>query len=297
MTHLTRREALGALTTAAVGAAAGGSTLSATGVNDLFNLRQSICRSCFEDVPIRTFLRQLKGLGATAVDLLPAEDWSTAKQYGLVCSTGYGGAGTITDGLSDPANHDGILRNLERTLPKAAAAGVPNIITFFGSRLGMSDAEGITNCVSALKRIAPIAEQQGVTVIAELLNSKIDHPDYIGDNTTFGVEVVRQVNSPQVKLLYDIYHMQVMEGNIIRTIQENHRHIAHYHTAGVPGRGELSRQQELNWPVIARTIAATGFSGFVAHEFSAANSSWEPVRKALNLFDVQRYSVNAEFRS
>jgi hydroxypyruvate isomerase len=225
------------------------------------------------------------------VDLLPAEDWSTAKQYGLVCSTGYGGAGTITDGLSDPANHDGILRNLERTLPKAAAAGVPNIITFFGSRLGMSDAEGITNCVSALKQIAPIAEQQGVTVIAELLNSKIDHTDYIGDNTTFGV------NSPRVKLLYDIYHMQVMEGNIIHTIQENHRYIGHYHTAGVPGRGELSRQQELNWPVIAQTIAATGFSGFVAHEFSAATSSWEPMRKALNLFDVQRYPVAAEFRS
>lgn len=297
MTHLTRREALGALTTAAVAAAAGGSTLSATDANDLFNLRQSVCRSCFQDVPIRTFLGQLKALGVTAVDLLPVKDWSAAEQYGLVCSTGYGGGGTISDGLGDPANHDEILRNLERSLPEAATAGVPNIITFFGNRRGMTDAEGINNCVSVLKRIAPMAEQQGVTVIAELLNSKIDHPDYMGDNTAFGVEVIKQVNSPRIKLLYDIYHMQVMEGNIIGTIQKNHRYIAHYHTAGVPGRGELSKQQELNWPAIAQTIAATRFSGFVAHEFIAAENSFASMHKAVSIFDIQRHPIPTEFRA
>ena len=152
-------------------------------------------------------------------------------------------------------------------MPKAAAIGVPNLITFFGNRQGRSDREAIDNCVAGLNRLKGAAEQHGVTICVELLNSKVDHTDYQGDRTPFGVEVVAAVNSPRVKLLYDIYHMQIMEGDVIRTIRQHHAHIAHYHTGGVPGRHELDDTQELQWPAICRAIVDTGFTGYLAHEF------------------------------
>ena len=244
-------------------------------------LRQSVCRWCFSDIPLRDFFDQVRAAGLAAVDLLEEEEWAVARGHGLACSTGYGGGGTISDGLNDPANHNAIVRNLERSLPAAARAGVPNVIAFFGNRRGMSDAEGIDHCVAALGRVAPVAESEDVTVVVELLNSRVDHPDYQGDRTRFGVEVVKRVASPRIKLLYDIYHMQVMEGNVIQTIRDNHQHIGHYHTAGVPGRHELDRQQELHWPAIARAIAETGFRGYLAHEFIPTRDPMTSLREAV----------------
>ncbi len=278
MAQLTRREAIGMVGAAAVGAAVGGSAPAhaATGA-----LRQSVCRWGFSDVPLRDFFEQVRANGLAAVDLLDQTEWAIAREYGLACSTGYGGGGTVADGLNDPANHNAIVHNLERSLPAAARAGVPNVIAFFGNRRGMSDTEGIDHCVTALRRIAPVAESEDVTVVVELLNSRIDHPDYQGDRTRFGVEVVKRVASPRVKLLYDVYHMQVMEGNVIQTIRDNHQYIGHYHTAGVPGRHELDGRQELHWPAIARAIAQTGFRGYLAHEFIPTRDPMTSLREAV----------------
>ena len=221
-----------------------------------------------------------------AIDLLEAADWQVAKDHGLVCSMGYGGGGSIRDGLNNPANHDSIVNNLIAAMPKAAALGVPNLITFFGNRQGRSDRDAIASCVSALNRLKSAAEQHGITVCVELLNSKVDHKDYQGDRTAFGVEVVAAVNSPRVKLLYDIYHMQIMEGDVIRTIRQHHAHIGHYHTGGVPGRHELDDTQELQWPPICRAIVETGFTGYLAHEFVPVRDPMTSLREAVLLCDV-----------
>ncbi len=278
MAELTRREAIGMVGAAAVGAAMSRPIpVQAAGGG----LRQSVCRWCFNDIPLRDFFDQVRETGLTAVDLLDEEEWAVAREHGLACSTGYGGGGTISDGLNDPANHSAIVRNLERSLPAAARAGVPNVIAFFGNRRGLGDAEGIDHCVAALRRVAPVAESEDVTVVVELLNSRVDHPDYQGDRTRFGVEVVKRVASPRVKLLYDIYHMQVMEGNVIQTIRDSHQYIGHYHTAGVPGRHELDRQQELHWPAIAQAVAETGFRGYLAHEFIPTRDPMTSLREAV----------------
>ena len=225
-------------------------------------------------------------MGVPAIDLLEPQDWPVVREHGLVCSMGYGGGGTIRDGLNNPANHDRIVGNLIAAMPKAAAQGVPNLITFFGNRQGRGDPEGIDNCVTGLNRLKAAAEQHGVTVCVELLNSKVDHADYQGDHTAFGVAVVAAVNSPRVKLLYDIYHMQIMEGDVIRTIRQHHAHIAHYHTGGVPGRHELDDTQELQWPAICRAIVETGFAGYFAHEFVPVRDPMTSLREAVVLCDV-----------
>jgi hydroxypyruvate isomerase len=249
-------------------------------------LKQSASRWCYSSFTLENLCRALRDMGLGAIDLLEEEDWETARDNGLVCSMAYGGAGTITDGLSVRANHDEIVENLKRSLPKAARLGLPNVITFFGNRRGMTDAEAISSCVAGLNRVKGLAEDNGVTLCVELLNSKVDHRDYLGDRTWFGLEVVRSVESPRVRLLYDIYHMQIMEGDIIRTIRENHEWIAHYHTGGVPGRHELDETQELNWRTVCGAIADTGFQGYVAHEFVPTRDPLESLRQAVALCDV-----------
>ena len=249
-------------------------------------LRQSVSRWCYESIPLPEFCRAVAALGMTAIDLLEEPEWTVVRDHGLICSMGYGGGGTIENGLNVRANHDTVVRNFEKSLPKAAALGVPNIITFFGNRRGMSDGEASDNCIAALNRIKPIAESTGVMVCVELLNSKVDHKDYQGDRTPFGVQIVKAVDSPRVKLLYDIYHMQIMEGDLIRTIQDNHQRIAHYHTGGVPGRHELDATQEVNWPAVCTAIAATGFTGFVAHEFVPTRDPLTSLRQAVTDCDV-----------
>ena len=189
-------------------------------------------------------------------------------------------------GFNDPANHDILVDELAKTLPLAAAAGVPNVITMFGNRNGRGDDEGADNCIKGLMRVRPLAEQHGVTVCVELLNSKVDHKDYMGDHTDFGAKVIQGVGSSRIKLLYDIYHMQIMEGDVIRTIRANLAHIAHFHTGGVPGRHEIDDGQELNYRAICMALADAGFSGYVAHEFVPARDPLTSLREAVRLCDV-----------
>jgi hydroxypyruvate isomerase len=249
-------------------------------------LKQSVCRWCYAKIPLRDFCQRVAEVGLTAIDLLTPEEWPVAREFGLACSMGSGLGGTIENGINDPANHEAIAASLTKGIPLAAAAGVEKVITFFGNRRGRSDAEAVANCVRVLNRVKPVAEDHGVTVCIELLNSKVDHKDYQGDRTPFGVEVVAAVNSPRVKLLYDIYHMQIMEGDVIRTLRAHQQWIAHYHTGGVPGRNEIDAAQELNYPAIARAIADTGFSGFFAHEFVPRRDPISSLREAVALCDV-----------
>jgi hydroxypyruvate isomerase len=249
-------------------------------------LKQSVCRWCYQKIELRTFCKAVADMGLTAIDLLTEEEWPVAKEFGLMCSMGSGMGGPIEHGLNDPANHEKIVASLTAGIPRAAKAAVPNVITFFGNRRGRSDAEGIANCVAALNRVKSVAEDHGVTVCVELLNSKVNHKDYHGDRTPFGVAVVSAVNSPRVKLLYDIYHMQIMEGDVIRTIRDNQQWIAHYHTAGVPGRHELDGTQELQYPAISRAIVDIGFTGFMAQEFVPVRDAITSLREAVALCDV-----------
>jgi len=247
---------------------------------------QSVCRWCYASIPLRDFCQAVAKMGLTAIDLLTPDEWPVAREFGLTCSMGSGLGGPIERGLNDPANHDTIMTSLTAGLPQAARAGVPNVITFFGNRRGMSDKDAIDNCVTALNRAKGVAEDNGVTICIELLNSKVNHKDYQGDRTAFGVEVVSAVNSPRVKLLYDIYHMQIMEGDLVRTITDNKDLIAHYHTGGVPGRHELDASQEVNWPAVCRAIVDTGFKGYLAHEFVPTRDPLTSLREAVALCDV-----------
>lgn len=249
-------------------------------------LKQSVSRWCYGKIPDPVFYRAVADMGLTAVDLLGEKDWPALAEYGLICSMGYGGGGTIPDALNVKANHDAIAKEFARTIPLAAKYKVPNIITFFGNRRGMSDAEATENCIAGLNRLKKIGEDHNVTICVELLNSKVDHKDYQGDHTAFGVQIVKAVASPRVKLLYDIYHMQIMEGDVIRTIRDNHEYIAHFHTGGVPGRHELDGTQELNWATVSKAIVETGYTGYLAHEFVPTRDPLTSLREAVSLCDV-----------
>ena len=290
MASITRRGALASLGAAAASALAPGARATASPPHARVvrsgRLKQSVARWCYRQIPLPDFCRAVADMGLTAIDLLAPDEWPLLKEYGLVCSLGWHTGGDIPDGLNDPANHDHIVNGLLAALPKAAAAGVPSLIAFFGNRRGRSDAGATRNCVTGLNRVKAAAEQHGVTICVELLNSKVDHKDYQGDHTAFGVEIVRQVGSPRVKLLYDVYHMQIMEGDVIRTIRDNHQWIGHYHSGGVPGRHELDDTQELNWRAVAQAIADTGFTGYVAHEFVPTRDPLASLREAVALCDV-----------
>jgi len=249
-------------------------------------LKQSVCRWCYGKIPLPEFCKAVSEIGLTAIDLIDEKDWPLLTDHGLICSMGWKMGGDIPNGLNDPANHDLIVNGILNTLPKAAKAKVPNLIAFFGNRKGRPDDDAIKNCVIGLNKVKKAAEEHGVTVCVELLNSKVDHKDYQGDRTWFGVEVVKQVDSPRVRLLYDIYHMQIMEGDVIRTIRDNHQWIAHFHTGGVPGRHELDDTQELNWRTVAKAIADTGYTGYVAHEFVPTRDPLTSLREAVALCDV-----------
>jgi hydroxypyruvate isomerase len=249
-------------------------------------LKQSVSRWCYGKIPMPQFCKAVADMGLTAIDLLGEADWPVVREFGLVCSMGSGGGGSIADGLNVRANHDRIVGGLERLMPKAKELQVPNLITFFGNRRGMSDEEATANCIDGLNRVKKAAEETGITICVELLNSKIDHKDYQGDRTRFGVEIVKAVGSPRVKLLYDIYHMQIMEGDLIRTIRDNWDYIAHFHTGGVPGRHELDGTQEVTWRAVATAIADLKFDGYFAHEFVPTRDPLTSLREAVVLCDV-----------
>jgi hydroxypyruvate isomerase len=251
-------------------------------------LKQSVCRWTYGKLALPDLAKAAKGIGLAGIDLLQPDEWDVVRDAGLVCSMGYptDRKDFLSTGFNDRANHAMLLKELERTIPLAAQHDVPNVIAMFGNRAGKSDPAGIAASIEGLSKIKPLAERHGVTVCVELLNSKVDHKDYQGDHTAFGVEVMKGVGSPRVKLLYDIYHMQIMEGDVIRTIRQHHEHIGHYHTGGVPGRHELDDQQELQWAAICRAVVATGFTGYIAHEFVPTRDPLTSLREAVVLCDV-----------
>ena len=221
------------------------------------------------------------------MDLVKLDDLPVLKKYGLVCGMLSGVPGDITRGLNRVENHAQIAAFFEKTIPLAAEAGCPNIICFSGNRQGMSEQQGLENCAAGLKSFIALAEKSDVTVCMELLNSKVNHKDYMCDHTAWGVELCRRVGSERFKLLYDIYHMQIMEGDVIHTIQDNHPFIAHYHTGGVPGRHEIDETQELYYPAIMKAILTTGFTGYVAQEFLPRGSDpLASLEKCVRICDV-----------
>jgi hydroxypyruvate isomerase len=289
MPRISRRDAIKTAGTIAVGSALSSTRAEAReGAVKNGRIKQSVCRWCYQRIPLEEFFKGVAAIGLDAVDLLQPEEWDVAAKYGLRCSNGYPGkgGGTIPDALNNLALHDEIVATFKGILPKAKAMNVPNLITFFGNRRGMPDEQAIDNCVTGLNRIKAMAEDNGVTVIVELLNSKVDHKDYQGDHTVFGVEVVKRVDSPRVKLLYDIYHMQIMEGDVIRTVRDNKQWIAHFHTGGVPGRHELDETQELQWRSVAQAIHDTGYTGYFAHEFIPTRDPLTSLREAVVLCDI-----------
>jgi hydroxypyruvate isomerase len=284
---ITRREALGTLSVVAAAAA----TLTPTymlaereenALRTTGKIKQSVSRWCYGRMPLDDLCAAAKAIGYSSVELLSENEWEVPARHGLACALA-NGFGTIPVGFNRPDNHDKLVADGERLIPLAAAANVPNIVVFSGNRAGMSDGEGIANCIAGLKRLAPTAEKHGVTLCLELLNSKVDHKDYQADHTAWGVQVVQGVASPRVKLLYDIYHMQIMEGDVVATIRGNAQHIAHYHTGGVPGRNEIDETQELNYRRVIQAIVDTGFTGFVAQEFVPKR---EPVASMKQAFDI-----------
>jgi len=274
--------------------AAAGGALALAGMPRLLaaapaaRLRQSVSYWPFARMPLGAFARAARRQGVVAIDLLQPDEWAVVRAAGLACSMGYPTRRDdfIATGFNDPAKHDMLVAELEATIPLAAGAGVPNVIAMFGNRRGRSDADGARSCIEGLRRVAPAAERHGVTICVELLNSRVDHADYQGDRTAFGVRVIDGVGSARVKLLYDIYHMQIMEGDVIRTIRDNIAAIGHFHTGGVPGRGEIDGTQELNYRAVAQAIADTGFAGYVAHEFQPRREPLASLRQAVEICDV-----------
>jgi hydroxypyruvate isomerase len=230
--------------------------------------------------------RQAAEMGLAGIDLLEQAEWDVPSRYGLKCTMGYAGGGSIQDALNRVEHHAEIEANFRKYIPLAAKAGVANVITFSGNRKGLTDEDGARNTVAGLNRVKKIAEDHGVTICLELLNSKVNHPGYMADHTAWGARVMQEVNSPCVKLLYDIYHMQIMEGDLIATIRGNSAWIGHFHTGGVPGRHEPDKTQEVQWDAVMNAIAETGFRGYVAHEFIPVHDPMTGLRAAVKLCDV-----------
>jgi hydroxypyruvate isomerase len=247
-------------------------------------IRQSVSRWCFNKIPFAEFARACAEMGLEGIELLRPEEFGVLREYGLVCPMT--SCGNLQKGLNHIENHAESLTAIREAIEATAAAGFPNVICFSGNREGIDEEEGLENCVTALKQVIGLAEEKNVTICMELLNSKRNHKDYQCDRTDWGVELCKRVGSPRMKLLYDIYHMQIMEGDVIATIRENIEYIGHFHTGGVPGRNEIDDSQELNYPAIMRAIAATGYRGFVGHEFIPVMEPLESLRSAVELCDV-----------
>jgi hydroxypyruvate isomerase len=249
-------------------------------------LRQGVTRGCFgRGMALEDMCKHAARLGVQGFDLVGFKDWPMVKKYGLTPSM-VPGAGSIADGSNRKENHEKMLAQFRENILRAAEEKCPNVITFSGNRKGMGDEEAWENSVALLKQITPLAEDKGVTICMELLNSKVNHPDYQSDRTLWGVELCKRVGSPRFRLLYDIYHMQIMEGDVIRTIRANFEYLAHFHTAGNPGRNEITAEQELNYRPIAQAIADLGYKGFFSHEYSPKRDALQSLDEALRICDV-----------
>ncbi len=251
-------------------------------------LKQSVSWWCFARAGVapEKLVSASAEIGYAGIELVGEEHWPLIVDHGLTIAA-IGGHQSLTDGLNRRENHDRIEKELHHNLELAVKWGIPNLICFSGNRQGLDDQKGIEITADGLSRVAKEAEQAGVNLVLELLNSKVDHQDYQCDHTSWGVAVCERVNSPRVKLLYDIYHMQIMEGDLIRTIGQQHAHFGHYHTAGNPGRHDLDQAQELNYPAIVRAIRATGYQGFVGQEFIPQGEPLAALRAAFAVCDVR----------
>ncbi len=243
------------------------------------NINHSVCYWCYDSIPLDTFLKHLNTLGVKAIDLVGPDDWPLLKKYNIHASMCWGAELGLTEGWNDTKNHPALIKNYTEMIPKVADAGYTNLICFSGNRNGMSDEQGLQNCLDGLEQVLGLAEKFDVVLHMELLNSKVDHKDHMCDHSTWGVELCRQLGTTHFKLLYDIYHMQIMEGDVIRTIRDYHEYIGHYHTGGNPGRHEIDETQELYYPAIMNAILETGFTGHVAQEFIP---SWQDKIAALD---------------
>jgi hydroxypyruvate isomerase len=248
-------------------------------------VNQTVCKWCFDGkVDLEKLCAESAKMGLRGVDLVGPDAWPTLKKYNLV--------GTMTPshpidpGLAHKENHEMCLGKIRKSIEATADAGFPNVICFSGNRKGMDDAEGMKNCAEALKQVVGLAEEKKVTICMELLNSRVNHHDYMCDHSDWGIELVKMVGSDRFRLLYDIYHMQIMEGDVIATIKKNHEYFAHYHTAGVPGRHEIDDTQELNYPAIMHAIVETGYKGWVGQEFIPVHEPIASLQQAARLCDV-----------
>ena len=251
------------------------------------NINHSVCQWCYPDLSLEELCVIAKEFGLMGIDLIGPEGWDTLKKYGLESTMCNGAEISLTEGFNDPKYHPLLVDNYTKLIKQVAQAGFTNLICFSGNKRGMDDETGLENCISGLQKILPLAEKLGVMIQMELFNSKINHPDYMCDNTRWGIELCKRLDSPNFKLLYDIYHMQISEGDIIRTITDDHQYFGHYHTAGVPGRNEIDETQELFYPAIIKAIVDTGYKGVVAQEFIPKNDKpLESLKKSILICDV-----------
>lgn len=248
------------------------------------HIKQSVCRWCYGKIPLDKLAAEAKKIGYQSIELLGIEEYKTVKPFGLTCAMM--SCSSISEGLNRTKNHERIEKELRRNIEFAAAESIPNVICMAGNRRGMADEEGWKNCLAGLKRVIGLAEEKKVTVCMEGLNSKVDHKDYMYDYTKWGIELCKKLGSPRFKLLYDIYHMQIMEGDVIRTIRDNKEYIGHYHTGGNPGRHEIDETQELNYPAIVRAIIETGYRGFLGQEFIPRRDALHSLAQGFRICDV-----------
>ncbi|WP_073143487.1 hydroxypyruvate isomerase family protein [Chryseolinea serpens] len=249
------------------------------------NIRHSVCPWCYT-MPLEDLIIAAKEMGITSVELLNPDQWPLVAKHGLTCAMANATSLRLETGFNDLSLHAQLLKDYSLNIPKAAEAGLQNVICFSGNRNGLSDAQGLENCARGLEPILNVAARHNITVCMELLNSRVDHKDYQCDHTAWGVALCEKLGSENFKLLYDIYHMQIMEGDVIATIRQNKKYIAHYHTGGVPGRHEIDTTQELYYPAIMEAIVATGYKGFVAQEFIPVKDPLTSLRAAVQLCDV-----------
>jgi hydroxypyruvate isomerase len=251
------------------------------------NINHSVCQWCYPDLSLDELCEVAKEFGLMGIDLIGPSGWDTLKKHDLVSTMCNGAEISLTEGFNDPQYHSELIENYTKHIKLVAEAGFTNLICFSGNKRGMDDETGLQNCVKGLQQILPLAEKLGVVIQMELFNSKVDHPDYMCDNSAWGIELCKRLDSPNFKLLYDIYHMQISEGDIIRTITDNHQYFGHYHTAGVPGRNEIDDTQELFYPAIMSAIVESGYKGVVAQEFIPKNENpLESLKNSILICDV-----------
>ncbi|MBY0434236.1 MAG: TIM barrel protein [Cyclobacteriaceae bacterium] len=251
------------------------------------NINHSVCQWCYNSIPLDQLCAASKAMGIKSIDLLNSSQWATAAKYGLTCAMAYAHESGLEKGFNDLSLHEKLLKEYTANIPKAADAGLKNVICFSGNANGLSAEQGLENCARGLEPVLKVAAKYNMTVSMELLNSKVDHKDYQCDHTPWGVKLCDKLGSINFKLLYDIYHMQIMEGDVIATIKKYSSYISHYHTGGVPGRNEIDESQELYYPAIMRAIVATGFKGYVAQEFIPAKpDKLASLRIAIGICDV-----------